>query len=57
MIGLVKLFGYKSTQSLAYSTYNKVGDLVRTPHKELIRPRLILSSLVEASGEGPSEQE
>ena len=57
MIDLVKLFGYKSTQSLAYSTYNKVGNLVRTPHKELIRLGPILSSLVEASEEGPSEQE
>ena len=57
MIGLVKLFGYKSTQSLAYSTYNKVGNLVQTPHKELIRLGLILSSLVEASREGPRVKE
>ena len=57
MIGLVKLFGYKSTQSLAYSTYNKVGNLVQTPHKELIRLGPPLSSLVEASGEGLSGQE
>ena len=53
MIGLVKLFGYKSTQSLAYSTYNKVGNLVQTPHKELIRLGPTLSSLVEALREGP----
>ncbi|ERJ72758.1 hypothetical protein HMPREF1556_00484 [Porphyromonas sp. oral taxon 278 str. W7784] len=42
---------------MAYSTYNKVGDLVQTPHKELIRPRPTLSSLVEASREAPRVKE